>query len=129
MKETLCIFEQLLHFWGRKFCCIWQAESNAIGVAVVLLMPRPDTLFAFVAAASTLRIYFNAQTKWQEKFTSRVQSGPQPQSNKAGTAFSAVPKIQLLLWLIIPHKLATGCQRFVAARFPSYFMLYPTLGE
>lgn len=105
-----------------------QAELNAfvvVVVVVVLLMPRPDTVFAFVAAVvRTLRIYFNAQTKWQEKFTSPGrESGPQPQSNKAGTTFWAVPKIQLLLWLIMPHKLATGWQRFDAACFPSVFFL------
>lgn len=63
----------------------------------------------------------------KKSLRARAESGPQPQSNKAGTTFRAVPKIQLLLWLIMPHKLATGWQRSVAACFRTFSMLYPTL--
>lgn len=65
----------------------------------------------------------------KKSLRARVESGPQPQSNKAGTTFRAVPKIQLLLWLIMPHKLATGCQRSVAAYFRTFSMVYPILEE
>lgn len=47
-------------FGSKSFVVFLQHAQNAIAVVVVLV----------IVVVKTLGIYFNAQTKWQEKFTS-----------------------------------------------------------
>lgn len=96
---------------------------------LLLLFYLCQTLILFLLLRGLSAFTLMRRQSGKKSLRARVESGPQPQSNKAGTTFRAVPKIQLLLWLIMPHKLATGCQRSVAAYFRTFSMVYPILEE
>lgn len=96
---------------------------------LLLLFYLCQTLILFLLLRGLSAFTLMRRQSGKKSLRARVESGPQPQSNKAGTTFRAVPKIQLLLWLIMPHKLATGCQRSVAAYFRTFPMVYPIFEE